>query len=69
MKLTFSWNIVAQVLGTLLQILNVAAGVVSPKWQPVVAFGLAVVQAGIALTAHYVNPDGSTAKVAWIPKS
>ena len=66
--MNIKWNYVAQGLATALQILNVAAGVVPPKYQPFVAFGVAIVQGGIALAAHYNNPDGTSAKVAWIPK-
>ena len=65
--MTVKLNIVAQVLAFVLQGLNFASGAVPVKYQPWIAFGIAVVQAGIALLAHYQNPDGTNAKTAWIP--
>lgn len=59
---------IGQILATLLQILNMASGLVPAKYQAYVAFGLTVVQAGMGLYNHYYNPDGTPAAVAYVAK-
>jgi hypothetical protein len=66
--MTSKTHIIAQVLAMLLQVLNMASGVVPPKYQPYVMFGIAVVQAGMGLYNHYYNPDGTPAAVAYVAK-
>jgi hypothetical protein len=43
---------IAQGVGILLQVLNLVAGVVPPKYQPLTAALIAAVQAGVALYNH-----------------
>jgi hypothetical protein len=57
--MTSATHWVAQVLAMLLQILNMASGIVPAKYQPWVAFAIAVVQAGMGLYNHYFTPQGT----------
>lgn len=66
--MTTKVHIIAQVLATLLQVLNMVSGMVPPKYQPWVMFAIAVVQAGMGLYNHYYNPDGTPSSVAYIAK-
>jgi hypothetical protein len=38
------------------------------KYAVVVGLGLGVIQSVLALVNHFYNPDGTSAKAAWIPK-
>ena len=58
-------NVIGQALSMTLQLLNITQDIVSPDLKAWVTFGLAVVQAGLGVVAHYSNPDGSNVKVAY----
>lgn len=59
---------IGQTLAMVLQALNLASGVVPAKYQPFIAFGIGIVQAGMGLYSHYYNPDGTPASVAFVAK-
>jgi hypothetical protein len=69
MKFKFSVNVVVQVLAVILHALNQYGALVPANYQFYVTFALAFLQALSALLAHFVNPDGTSAKAAWVPKS
>lgn len=58
-------NVIGQVLSTALHLLNITQDIVPPDLKAWVTFGLAVVQAGLGVVAHYSNPDGTDVKVAY----
>jgi len=66
-KLTLSVNTFIQVLALIVQYLNVAAGIVPQKYQPWIAGALVVMQGLVGILAHFANPDGTPAKVAYLP--
>lgn len=57
--MTSKMHWVYQLLAGLLQVLNLFGGIVPPKYQPFVAFAIAVVQAGLGLYNHYFTPAGA----------
>ena len=64
-KMTVNANYLIQVIALLLQTLNQLAAILPPKgqfWATVIITGL---QGVSAVLAHFKNPDGTTAKVAW----
>ena len=70
MKLTSLVNAIVQTAGAATQILNLAigSGYLSPKGQAALAGAAAFVQGLVALLAHYSNPDGTPAAVAYVAK-
>ena len=65
----FSWNLVIQVLGTVVQALNVLAPfATSDKAKGSIAATVALVQAITAFIAHFSNPDGTPAAAAYVPE-
>ena len=67
LKMKLSVNVILQILATLMQIVNQMGGLVSPRYQTLVLGILSVAQAAIGVVAHFVNPDGTSAKVAYEP--
>jgi hypothetical protein len=67
--MTSTHTIIIQALLGIIQMGNLASGVVPPKWQPVVLGAVALLQIAQAWLAHKYNPDGTTALVAYVPKS
>jgi hypothetical protein len=67
LSMKFSTNMVIQVVATLAQLVNQLGGVVPAKYQTVILAVLSGVQGVAAAIAHYNNPDGTSAKVAYIP--
>lgn len=63
----FSWNLITQVLGTIVQGANAVGGILPPDIKVTVALGVGVIQAIVALIAHFSNPDGTSAKSMYIP--
>jgi hypothetical protein len=61
----FSWNIVTQICGTVLQVINANSSVIPARYQAWVACALGVVQAISGLAAHFSNPDGTPATEPW----
>jgi hypothetical protein len=65
--MTLSVNAIAQLIALVLQVLNQVSGLVPTKYQVYVALVVGVLQAVVAFLAHFSNPDGSSAKVAYTP--
>lgn len=65
MKFKFSVNAAIQAIGTATQLANVASGFVPPSKQPLVASAVGLLQAASGLLAHFRNPDGTPAQVAY----
>jgi len=61
-----STNLIFQLLGTIVQFLNMASSMVPPKLQPYVALATALIQGIVAWRAHYFNTDGTVQEVAKI---
>lgn len=61
-----SWNLIFQAIATAAQYGNQALSVAPDKWKPYVALGIGVLQAVVAWRAHYSNPDGTPAKIAYV---
>jgi len=66
--LKLSTHMLLQFLGFAAQGANLLTGLVPPKYQPLVALGISVLQGVTAWIGHNYNPDGSPASVADIPK-
>jgi hypothetical protein len=62
-----SWNVVIQIIGTIVQALNAVGGLLPVKNQVLIASVVGVLQALTALFSHFSNPDGSPAEVAYKP--
>jgi hypothetical protein len=62
-----STNMVIQVVATLAQLVNQLGGVVPVKYQTVILAVLSGVQGVTAAISHFSNPDGTPAKVAYVP--
>jgi hypothetical protein len=67
MKFTFSVNFIVQILGVALQGANFFSGMVPAEYQPVLAAVVTIIQGVSALLAHFKNPDGTPAAVAYRP--
>ncbi len=63
----FSWNLVFQIAATVVQGANMLGGILPPKAQGIITAGVTVLQAVVGLLAHFVNPDGTSAKTAYVP--
>ena len=63
----FSWNVIAQAIATAIQGANAIGTILPHDHQVAIALGIGAVQAIVAFIAHFKNPDGTTAKVAWQP--
>jgi hypothetical protein len=66
--MTVFMHLLYQFLLLIGQAVNLFGGIVPAKYQPLVAFVLGFSQLGLALYNHYYNPDGTSAKVAYIAK-
>lgn len=62
-----SWNLVFQTIALGVQYGNQALDIAPPKWKPGIALLIGIAQAMVAWRAHYSNPDGTPAKVAYLP--
>lgn len=69
MNLTLSVNSILQILLLISQGLNQAMDILSPKMKFWAMVAMSATQGLIAVLAHFVNPDGTSAKVAYIPLS
>ena len=63
----FSVNGVIQLIGTLAQTVNALGAFVPDKQKVYVAAALAALQGLSAVLAHFSNPDGTPASVAYTP--
>jgi hypothetical protein len=61
-------NIGLQLLGLLAQYGNYALDIVPPKYKGLAAAIIGLLQAIVAITAHGVNPDGTSATTAYVAK-
>ena len=64
-----SVNSIIQTLMLAMQGLNQASDVLPPKAKFWAMIGISALQGVVGVMAHFVNPDGTSAKVAYIPKS
>ena len=66
LRMKLSWSLVLQIGGTVTQGLNALGTFADTKdakfW---IASALALVQMIVGVAAHYSNPDGTPARVAW----
>lgn len=69
LHMKFSWNMILQVIATAIQGVNAISGMLPHDQAAGVAVIVGVVQAVAAAIAHFSNPDGTSAKVAYIPDS
>lgn len=67
-KMKFSLNVVIQILMLILQGYNQISDMLDPETRQVATLIMGIIQAVVALLAHYRNPDGTPAKAAYIPK-
>ncbi|MGO9073263.1 MAG: hypothetical protein ACLPLR_08740 [Terriglobales bacterium] len=63
-----SWHLFFQLLATVVQWGNLASGMTTGKTQAAVLLIVALAQAALGWWAHYSNPDGTPATVAFVPK-
>lgn len=61
-----STNVIVQALGTVGQALNLASGMVPPKYQFWIAGALGIVQSISGILAHFSNPDGTPSTTAYV---
>lgn len=66
MNLTLSVNSVLQVLLLAAQGLNQAMDLLSPKMKFWAMVAMSAIQGTVGILAHFVNPDGTPAKVAYV---
>lgn len=69
MKFTFSFNMVLQILSGVLQAINMFGTMIPKEFQPYVAAVVTAIQALFAIVAHFKNPDGTPAAVAYVKGS
>ena len=60
------FTIVFQAIAVLLQLYSVLGSAVPPKYQPLAAGIIGCIQAIQGVIAHYFNPDGTVATVAYV---
>ncbi len=63
-----SWNLVFQGLALIVQYGTMASGLVAPSAQKWIMLPVGLAQGLVAWRAHYFNPDGTPAAVAYIKK-
>lgn len=63
----FSWNAILQAIMVTAQGINAFVPMLPPDAGSSVTLGLAAVQGVIAFVAHFRNPDGTTARMAYHP--
>lgn len=62
-------NYILQGLAVSLQLVNQYGALVPAKWQGYVMAGVTVSQGVAGILAHFANPDGTPAAVAYVPKA
>ena len=67
-KMKFSSNMIFQILMLVIQGYNQIEGTLSPENKQVAALFIGVLQAIVALWAHYRNPDGTPVTTAYVAK-
>ena len=60
-KMKLSTNMIIQVLGTVVQVLNQVSTFLNPKERDTLAAVVGIIQAVAALMGHLSNPDGTPA--------
>ena len=66
--MTISLNVILQMIGVAIQALNQVAPFFPPKTKVTIAAVVALLQAIVAFLAHFKNPDGTSAQVAYQPR-
>jgi hypothetical protein len=69
MKFSLNFNLVLQTLGGILQFINMFGTAIPAKYQSYVAAVVTAIQALLAIVAHFNNPDGTPATVAYVKTS
>lgn len=59
------WNVLFQALALVVQYGNQASGFVPPKAQMWIALAVGLAQGAVGWRAHFFNPDGTPAAVAY----
>ena len=62
-----SWNVVVQIIVTLMQAYNQVSDLLPEKWKPGAAVIMGAIQGIVAMISHFSNPDGSSAKLPYEP--
>ena len=65
-KMTFSVHVAIQMLMMVVQVTNQMADIVPPDYRHYAAFAVGLCQALAAFLAHFRNPDGTPASVAYV---
>ena len=60
-----SSNVIFQIVGTALQVLNYASGMIPAKYQWLVAGVVGILQGISGIVSHYSNPDGTPAALPY----
>ena len=69
MSMKISTNMILQVIATGMQLVNQLGGIVPSKYQTLVLAVLSAAQGVIGAIAHFSNPDGTTANVAYVKEN
>lgn len=62
-----STHLIWQALAMILQAANQYSDILPPKWKPFIALAIGLIQVLLGWHAHYYNPDGTPASVAYVP--
>lgn len=65
-KMRLSLNLIVQILMTAMQAYNQISDLLPAKWKTPAALVMGIIQGLVALLAHYSNPDGTPATVAYV---
>jgi hypothetical protein len=65
-RMKLSWNMFFQIVATAIQGANAVSGMLPPKQQAGLAVIVGAIQGIVAAIAHFRNPDGTPASVAYV---
>jgi len=69
LKMRFGVNMVIQILACAIQAYNQVGDLIPPDRREDVAVVVGILQAVVALLAHYYNPDGTAVATPYVKKS
>jgi hypothetical protein len=69
LKMKFSVNMIIQILATIAQAMNQISDLFGPGNREAIVLVVGIIQAVVALMAHYKNPDGTPASTPYIKPS
>ena len=61
-----SLNVIIQLLMVILQVYNQIGEMLPDEWKHIATFVMTLIQAIVALLAHYKNPDGTPVTLAYV---